>query len=1112
MAQLTKIAVKQTFEAGDRPTDQNFTDLFDSILFIGEINENTTSANVTSISNNFSVGGTLNIDGAFIVDNLVMFGKASGEETHDKPLQVYGDENETIVFASGSISNVLFEGISGDVTSSIKLTDDLASVSFGTHTNKGVLSIHENDIITYSTGSTPTDDNIIFMSGSLGVGITPSTKLHVSSLTSIDSSSLANAHILVGTTALGLGFDTNEIQFKGHDGYVGVISTHDLNFATNATTRMTIKSSGYVGIGTTSPGHTLSVKGNIAIRNSVDTTDVMLFRNTNSVATNPDIQFNASALLAAEADFIINIDSDGSGGTAKFSIRKDSTTSTGGTEIFSVDESSHVIATSFEGDGSLLTNVVPDAVTGLILNAANNRIATTNNVNTLNGEANLTFDGYRLYQSLNIGTGLDGNTSSDGYYLDGQNGGFLSLTNGTSTSNQFVASISGIASTNMTSTGVAGLYIKGRSAQDNKNNPSIILRGEKLNAASSFSDILRIQNYTTTYITVDSTGSMGIGTTSPSAKLHLSSGTSGDAILIIESDTDNNNENDNPQLQFKQDGGLVVVKAGITGVAGTIFTNSLDNTAYFGSDGGHPLQLYTDNSARLTILGSSGNVGIGTNSPATKLQVGTTSTTSDSIIRVLSGDSKVAGFEAYGSNQGTGYLYVGQSTTHGGGIRYDGDGSPGVVGATDHTTFFRRTSGTDTAVFSYPHNSDIVTFYGGNNATASIRVSGGIGRTAHNVGHLEGSYNNIGNNDTKTNPIYIIGSNYSPTTTTLGNMYGIGYTRTGGSYATFLDGNSGWGMYVAADGDARVFLGASAASNSYFTAGNVGIGTTTPTTKLHVVGTGNITGNTTIGGTLGVSGVVTLSSNTVTSTSDTTALMINSSNVVKKRTLGTGAFTSTYTLPSATSATLGGVTFANGVNNRVLTAMDADSINGESNLTFNGSTLAVTGNATISSTLNVAGVVSAPGLNGHVIKEHVFPSSGDTAVSVSLNSSGNYPYGYTRITNVTITFTAPPSGEVIISTILPYIYSNAYSGQIQASWNTSNTGAPNTSYGDYIGGPEQFNVTYNRLWEQYETGLTSGTTYTRYLWIRQSQSGVTSNFKYAGNYAKLRVKVISTGH
>ena len=40
--------------------------------------------------------------------------------------------------------------------------------------------------------------------------------------------------------------------------------------------------------------------------------------------------------------------------------------------------------------------------------------------------------------------------------------------------------------------------------------------------------------------------------------LTVSSGTSGDAILIIESDTDNNDENDNPQLQLKQDGGNTI--------------------------------------------------------------------------------------------------------------------------------------------------------------------------------------------------------------------------------------------------------------------------------------------------------------------------------------------------------------------------------------------------------------------------------------------------------------------------------------------------------------------------------------------------------------------------
>ena len=91
-------------------------------------------------------------------------------------------------------------------------------------------------------------------------------------------------------------------------------------------------------------------------------------------------------------------------------------------------------------------------------------------------------------------------------------------------------------------------------------------------------------------------------------------------------------------------------------------------------------------------------------------------------------------------------------------------------------------------------------------------LSGKIGRSAHNVGHLEGSYNNVGNNSSKTNPIYTIGSSYNPNDADLGNMYGIGYTRTD---ATFLNSTdlgigpiAGWGMYIASDGNARIFLNA----------------------------------------------------------------------------------------------------------------------------------------------------------------------------------------------------------------------------------------------------------------------------------------------------------------
>ena len=119
---------------------------------------------------------------------------------------------------------------------------------------------------------------------------------------------------------------------------------------------------------------------------------------------------------------------------------------------------------------------------------------------------------------------------------------------------------------------------------------------------------------------IQGNGNVGIGTTSPGGLLHVSSGTSGDAVVIIESDTDNDNENDNPQLQFKQDGGNTIAKIGLSGDAGTIFTNSLANTAYFGNDEAASVQLYTNATARLTIE-SGGDVGIGTTNPGYKLDV-----------------------------------------------------------------------------------------------------------------------------------------------------------------------------------------------------------------------------------------------------------------------------------------------------------------------------------------------------------------------------------------------------------------------------------------------------------------------------------------------------------
>ena len=125
---------------------------------------------------------------------------------------------------------------------------------------------------------------------------------------------------------------------------------------------------------------------------------------------------------------------------------------------------------------------------------------------------------------------------------------------------------------------------------------------------------------------IKSDGNVGIGTDDPQSILHISSGTSGDATLILEADTDNNNEADNPNIIFRQDGGLNL------GAIGMNRTNSSSvgpsNQLYFAASSadaaivfatGHA-NGYTNASERLRIT-HDGLVGIATATPRQTLDV-----------------------------------------------------------------------------------------------------------------------------------------------------------------------------------------------------------------------------------------------------------------------------------------------------------------------------------------------------------------------------------------------------------------------------------------------------------------------------------------------------------
>jgi hypothetical protein len=131
--------------------------------------------------------------------------------------------------------------------------------------------------------------------------------------------------------------------------------------------------------------------------------------------------------------------------------------------------------------------------------------------------------------------------------------------------------------------------------------------------------------------------------------------------------------------------------------------------------------------------------------------VGATNKASNSLISVRAGDLYRAGFEAHGAGQGTGYLYIGQSTSFGGGVSYNGDNNPAFVQGElpDRITFFRRNAGVSSSVFHYAYNSDNV-FFSGNISAPTFSGSGAAitNLNANNlvsgivpVARLNGTYN-----------------------------------------------------------------------------------------------------------------------------------------------------------------------------------------------------------------------------------------------------------------------------------------------------------------------------------------------------------------------------------
>ena len=402
-----------------------------------------------------------------------------------------------------------------------------------------------------------------------------------------------------------------------------------------------------------------------------------------------------------------------------------------------------------------------------------------------------------------------------------------------------------------------------------------------LNNPLKFATAQRSTLTMTDRMVIDNLGNVGIGTTSPSGLLHVSSGTSGDAVVIIESDTDNDNENDNPQLQFKQDGGNTIAKIGLSGDAGTIFTNSLANTAYFGNDEAASVQLYTNATARLTIE-SGGDVGIGTTNPGYKLDVngsvntafGATNGYRINTNRVL---SQVSGGVEIGvldyktiypnisfNNDNTFKVQQNGSTR----IIVNSSGNVGI-GTTSPAALLHLQStgspsiriqdsdGTNQYATINHNNGDNQYIARNNTANGSHVFYGQTGVSSFNERMRITSAGNVGIGTTSpTDKLDVNGRTTSKAfrTYTTNTDYNLLSRSSGGNAALYVqsatsDTNQAIAQFnygsATANAGQKVLLVAK--DNSYFLNTNVGIGTTSPGYKLEVTGNARVSSNFYIG-------------------------------------------------------------------------------------------------------------------------------------------------------------------------------------------------------------------------------------------------------------------------